>query len=132
MKNSTKASNQMHHFMKRMIERWGIHVSEGLYNTLVLSIRNRKSYVLEAQGCKTIHVVRCSNRLIPVVYDKKRKVLVSALPKWVLNKMSRRVRNNIEKKKPWKKATKRVTKGRFQKENWRRQRLSKESQQKAS
>ena len=91
-----------------MMERWGISVSDGLYNTLVSSIRNRKSYVIESQGSTVIHIVRCSRRLIPVVYDSKRKVLVSALPKRVLQQVPTKVRKRLEAKKPWKKATKRT------------------------
>jgi len=64
-----------------MQERYGIEVTPDLYSRLRAQVRHgRASFVCKTNNRLSVFTVRVDNKRIPVVYDRLRGTLVTALP----------------------------------------------------
>lgn len=80
----SKQANQRIHFYRRLYERWGIKPTRKVHDSIRENIRSGHSITIEVQSNRlVVHLVQWADQNIPVVYDRKRKVLVTALPKHV-------------------------------------------------
>jgi len=88
----TKSEGQRHHFKYRIKERFGLDVNRDDMNNMILQIKNGNSIPLQKQSNRvSIHSVWIKNIWVPVVYDRYRSTLVTALMEEWIND-----RNNIQ------------------------------------
>lgn len=72
------------HFKSRMQTRFNISLSTKECKDIVLFIQSGKSDLIKKQSNRiSIYAMNINDKLVHVVYDKKRKVVVTALlPEW--------------------------------------------------
>lgn len=76
-----KKESELEHFQKRMIERFGISISKDRCKKIVQEIQQGKHQFLKKQSLRVKkYLVNIDENLIEVIYDKNRKMLVTALP----------------------------------------------------
>jgi hypothetical protein len=75
---SKKASERIH-FKRRLLERYGIKLTTQDIRNLVNSLGEKGRVVKKQSNSRTVHDITINDRLCRVVYDKKRKVFVTAL-----------------------------------------------------
>ena len=76
-----KKDSELEHFQKRMLERFGISISKNTCKEIVREIQLGKHQLLEKQSLRVKkYLVNIDENLIEVIYDKNRKMLVTALP----------------------------------------------------
>ena len=69
------------HFKKRMSERYGLDISrENIVRIVKIIQRNQSIFTIKQSNTRSIHFISYADRVIPMVYDKLRKELVTALP----------------------------------------------------
>lgn len=83
MKKTLKQRKRLH-FQSRMKTRFGINLSSKECKDIVDFIQAGKSDCVKIQSNRvSIHAMNINDKLVHVVYDKKRKVVVTALlPEW--------------------------------------------------
>lgn len=84
-KREDKAKTQKRHAKTRMLQRYGIGLTEELYADLVNQIVTGRASFIERQSVRVSKFwVRCGTQMIPVVYDRHRKTIVTVLEQeWV-------------------------------------------------
>ena len=70
------------HFKKRLFERYGIILSGLELKNIIINIQNNRCAHLGIGSVNNTvkKIVKIQDRYIPVVYDKKNRILVTALP----------------------------------------------------
>tara|TARA_R110000824_G_scaffold277546_3_gene465764 strand:- start:954 stop:1238 length:285 start_codon:yes stop_codon:yes gene_type:complete len=80
----SKKTKQTKHFMWRLRQRYGIKINRKEiqdYVGLIQANRGIQVVHLETQSCRvSVKIMAIKGKVLPVVYDKKRKTLVTALP----------------------------------------------------
>lgn len=77
-----KKTTQRKHFQKRMLERFGITISKDRCQQIIQGIQSCKYQLLEVQSLRVKkYLVDIDGINVEVIYDKQRKMLVTALPK---------------------------------------------------
>ena len=77
----SKKQCQQHHAKKRALERYGLNLITKDLRQLVLDIQNGKSKLIEQQSLRvSIREVEFNGEQVFVVYDSKRKSIVTFLP----------------------------------------------------
>lgn len=78
---SAKAIAQKKHFARRIWYRYGITCTNELIKRIVADIQNGRATFVEKQShTRSIFVVQINGTDVPLVYDRSRKTLVTALP----------------------------------------------------
>jgi len=78
---TTKAVSQTRHAQRRFLERTGLEVSKRELRGLSQAIRTERGRFVERQSLRvTVWDVPFEGRTFRVVYDKKRKTIVTVLP----------------------------------------------------
>ena len=81
----SRKRKQTNHFRWRLHQRYGIKINrEEIQDYVGLIQANRGIQIvhLESQSCRvSVKIMAIKGKVLPVVYDKKRKTLVTALPK---------------------------------------------------
>lgn len=85
-KKPTKADLERKHFKERMKERHGIDVSNNLYNKIIRSINGNGDdvevkFVKKSTLRTSVWSIKLGDEDVIAVYDRKRRQLVTALPK---------------------------------------------------
>lgn len=76
-----KSKDQKRHFNCRMYQRYGLILSDGEYKNIVSLIRKGRATLVERQSLRIgIFDVRIRDKKYRVVYDRKRKTLVTVFP----------------------------------------------------
>ncbi len=79
-KRINKDTSLKFHFRKRMLSRFNIELTDNDINDIVYMIQSGKSIVIEKQSrTKTLHQIKYKGQTINIVYDKERKLPVTAL-----------------------------------------------------
>jgi len=79
-KRGNKSSSIKFHFKKRMWSRFGLDCDDTDIDAIVDMIQNGQSIIIEVQSrSKTLHQIEYKDKTINVVYDKERKLPVTAL-----------------------------------------------------
>ena len=77
----SKAKSYRRHAKKRLLERYGLKVNRNILRQIVGKIQKNKVEVIgKSSNSRTLFYVWIDNVKIKVVYDKKRKEIVTALP----------------------------------------------------
>lgn len=76
-KGKTKSRNRLLHLMKRFNERHKISVSLLDIEDILKQINSGEAEFIESDPKATVYKVTCRNKEIAVVYDRKRKELVT-------------------------------------------------------
>jgi len=80
-KRPDKRTCQTIHFKKRFLERYGIDPNRHMRREMLEMIQRRECVILDTQSCRiSVLDIMFGGRHYPVVYDKKRKSLVTVLP----------------------------------------------------
>lgn len=76
-----KRNAQIKHCWMRGMQRYGVAIGPEENARLVLTIEHQVAGFIERQSNNvTVWEVECQGKKIPVIYDKKRKVIVTCLP----------------------------------------------------
>ena len=79
-RKGNKSTSIKHHFKRRMLSRFGIDVTDKVMNDIVQMIQTGQSEIIEKQSCaKTVHQIKYQDKTINVVYDRERKLPVTAM-----------------------------------------------------
>jgi hypothetical protein len=81
-KSLTRTDARKIHFKNRMLQRYGIEVNRSLFNQFVRQIQNGETlYYYKQTNTKTVHYISYEGEILPIIYDKLNKNLVTVLPK---------------------------------------------------
>ena len=84
----SRRRKHINHFKRRMRQRYGINPSAKDYDKLIETIRQNHGkvsvHVYTQSKARTIKGLLIGDRRVPVVYDKKHKLIVTALPEQCL------------------------------------------------
>ena len=79
-KRGNKSHTIKHHFKKRMLSRFGLEITDDDIDDIVTMIQSGKSDIIEKQSrTKTLHQIKYKDMTINIVYDRERKLPVTAL-----------------------------------------------------
>ena len=77
----TRAQSERIHFRRRALERYGLRLGDAAQDRIVEDIRAGRAVFVERQSHRVrIYDVQYAGQRMRVVYDRKRRLLVSALP----------------------------------------------------
>ena len=77
----SKKRNQKRHAIKRFKERLSIDLTKCLEKSIIQKIRTGRARFMESRNSHTsVFLVPYSNKELKVVYDNRRKVIVTVLP----------------------------------------------------
>ena len=80
-----KAQNQRKHAKRRAFERFGLTLHADAQRQIVRSIQDREARLIRRQSRRVlVFEVEYDGRKLPVVYDCKRKTIVTVLPQEAL------------------------------------------------
>lgn len=84
MARKTKAACQTNHFLRRVNERFGMHLNENHIREMVGLIRGGQSKFIDRQSHRVaVHDIQYKGETMRVCYDSQRDTLVTALlPEW--------------------------------------------------
>lgn len=84
MARKNKAQSQTDHFLRRMRERFCLHLNTGDVRNIIYMIQTGVSEMIDKQSNRvTVHRVTYKGETFSVAYDKQRDTLVTALmPEW--------------------------------------------------
>jgi len=79
-----KAKCQTGHFLRRVNERFGMHLNEHDIRAMVRMIQNGETTFVQRQSCRVVvHDVVYQGETLRVCYDSQRRTLVTVLlPEW--------------------------------------------------
>lgn len=81
-KAPTKLQSERMHVKKRFSERFGLSVNRHLLRDFISQIQSQKAIFVERQSLRlTVWEISYENNWYRVIYDNKRKTLVTVLPK---------------------------------------------------
>ena len=84
MARRNKAKRQTSHFLRRVNQRFGLHLNEGDIRNIVHLIQSGQSEMIDKQSNRVaIHKLFYKGEEMSVAYDSQRATLVTALlPEW--------------------------------------------------
>lgn len=84
-KREDKAKTQKRHAKTRMLQRYGIGLTDEIYADFIHQINTGRAIFIERQSVRVSKFwVRFETQMIPVVYDRHRKTIVTVLEQeWV-------------------------------------------------
>ncbi len=87
MARSSKATNQKRHAKRRAAERYGVDLHQDAYLQMIRAIQAGNAKLIKRQSVRcAIYEVSHKGQKLPVVYDRKRKTIVTVLPEAALTK----------------------------------------------
>jgi len=76
----SKAKSLKSHAKRRFWERYGIQLTNNLENDIIKQITRGKAPLIDRQSTnRSIYRIMAENQSIPVLYDRKRKCIITAL-----------------------------------------------------
>jgi len=97
-----KAKQQKAHLKIRALERYDIDITPELSKLWLDYIQNNISVCLDKQSDRvSVHLIKHNEQLLPIVYDKYRKQIVTCLPQTYLKGFDSKIEeyNNKENKR---------------------------------
>jgi len=90
-KQTSKSQGQEIHALRRLLERWDLVIGRDGYKALCGQIQHGVSLYIGPGATTrcTKHIVKYRKFLLPVVYDKRRKSIVTFLPEHELTRALR-------------------------------------------
>lgn len=76
-----KACKQKEHAIRRARERYNLYVTDHDYAAACRMIQSGNAEFIEQESLRIVHLkVELAGQKVPVVYDKKRRTIVTVLP----------------------------------------------------